>query len=183
MAHIVVGISGASGIRLAIRTLEVLEKEGHSVEVVFSKEAALTATYELNGSLEKALEQFSVHDNSNLAASIASGSFRTDGMLIIPCSMTTLAALAAGFGDTLLRRAADVTVKEGRPLVIVPRETPLHMHHIENMLRLSKRGVKIVPPVPGWYAEPKTIEDVEDFIVAKALGQLRIEVDLYTRWK
>jgi 4-hydroxy-3-polyprenylbenzoate decarboxylase len=129
-------------------------------------------------------ERITLHNNNDMASPIASGSVQTDGMLIIPCSMGTLAAISMGMADNLLRRAADVTLKEQRPLVIVPRETPLSPLHLENMLKLSRLGVAIVPPVPAWYHHPTSLREVEDTIVGRALDSLNIITeDLYQRWR
>lgn len=192
MGRYVVGVSGASGIILALHTLRALTKHGHSVELTLSQYALYTASLELGKAfntpakflshVEKS-ELVTLHANQDVGCAIASGSFVTDGMVIIPCSVTTLAAIAVGLGDNALRRAADVTLKENRPLIIVPREAPFSEIHLENMLKLSRLGATIVPPVPGWYTNPKSIEDVETFIVGKVLDALKLEHDLYPRWK
>jgi 4-hydroxy-3-polyprenylbenzoate decarboxylase len=117
----------------------------------------------------------------NIGAQIASGTYQTRGMIIVPCSMATLAAVSMGFSDNLLRRAADVTIKEGRTLLVVPREMPLSPIHLENMLKLSKLGVVIMPPQPSWYQKPKTIEDVENTIIARILDRFGLPSDL-KRW-
>src|SRR5581483_7589041 len=132
---------------------------------------------------KEAQKLIEIHHFKDFTASIASGTFHVDGMLIIPCSMASLAAIATGLSDNLLRRAADVQLKEKRPLVIVPREAPLHEIHLEHMLKLSRMGASIVPPSPGWYTKPKTLEDIENFIVGRALDALKLDVKLYPRWK
>jgi len=194
MRRFVVGVSGASGIVLASRLIAVLTGLGHAVELVMSQNALYTATVELGKkyntavkfvghfplSSQKLITLHSIHD---VGCSISSGSYPVDGMIIIPCSMTTVAAISIGLGDNALRRAADVSLKEKRPLIIVPRETPLSELHLENLLKLSKLGAIIVPPVPAWYNEPKSLEDVENFIVGKVLDSLRIDHQLYKRWK
>lgn len=193
MARYVVGITGASGIVLAKRTLEVLTDLRHEVELVMSKDASLTAVEELGkefATIEKFISSLGKkrgqyirsHSISDFRAAIASGSFQTSGMIIIPCSMATLAAVAHGLSDNVLRRAADVTLKERRPLIIVPRETPFNDIHLENMLKLSRMGATIVPPIPGWYTHPKTLSEMEDFIVGRALDALKIETTIYPRW-
>jgi len=192
MGRYVVGVSGASGIVLALHTLRALTEQGHRVELTISQYALYTAALELGkgyntpskflSHVEKQ-DLVTIHSNQDVGCAIASGSFITDGMLIIPCSVTTLAAIAVGLGDNALRRAADVTLKEKRPLIIVPREAPFSEIHLENMLKLSRLGATILPPVPAWYTEPQSLEDVEKFIVGKVLDALKIKHDLYPRWK
>lgn len=194
MGRIVVGVSGASGIVLAHRAIAAIIESGHVVDLVISKAALMTAHLEMGqgfGSMSGFLKSFgsdiqakiTVHAINNFGASIASGSYKTKGMLVIPCSMATLAAIAIGLSDNVLRRAADVMLKERRPLVIVPRETPLSSIHLEHMLTLSRMGATIVTPVPAWYNLPKTLEDVEKFIVGRALDLLDISHNLYPRWE
>lgn len=193
MARIVVGITGASGIILGIRAIQELTKQC-KVDLVMTQSACLTAREELGPSFsspKRFLENFSEEERSKIflhsihdfRAPIASGSYLTRGMLILPCSMTTVAAISCGLSDTVLRRAADVTLKEKRPLVLVPRETPFNTIHLQNLLKLSELGVSIVPPVPAWYTQPKTLQDVENFIVGKALDALKIHTDIFERWK
>ncbi len=193
MARLVVGISGASGTILAFRFLQAAAQNGHELELVMTPAACQTAAHEMGKQLSspRALisklpqavqRQITLHQAQDVGASICSGSYKTDGMLILPCSMTTVAALAHGFADTCLRRAADVTLKERRPLVIVPRETPLHQIHLQNLLQLSKSGVIIIPPTPAWYQKPQTLEDVENYIVGKVFDALGIEHALYPQW-
>jgi 4-hydroxy-3-polyprenylbenzoate decarboxylase len=192
MGRYVVGVSGASGIVLALHVLRALTSQGHRVELTLSQYALYTASLELGkaygtpakflAKLEKK-ELITLHSNHDVGCAIASGSFLTDGMIIIPCSVATLAAVACGLGDNALRRAADVTLKEKRPLILVPREAPFSEIHLENMLKLSRLGAIIIPPVPAWYTEPKSIEDVEKFIVGKVLDALKLEHNLYPRWK
>lgn len=193
MARIVVGISGASGIALAHLAVDVLTDLGHDIELIMTRDAHLTALEEMGKEYAtgaKFVQSFSnekraritLHGIQDFAATVASGSYQVYGMLIIPCSMATLAAVACGLSDNLLRRTADVTLKERRPLVIVPRESPLSEIHLENMLKLSRLGAVIVPPVPAWYTQPKSLRDVENFIVGKALDALKIENDIYPRW-
>jgi flavin prenyltransferase len=193
MARYVVGISGASGIILAKRLIEVLTSHLHEVELVMSKAAMQTAIVELGKECssfekfislfgEKARQLIRVHSIQDFFSPIASGSYPTTAMIVIPCSMATVAAIATGLSDNVLRRAADVTLKEKRPLILVPRESPLNEIHLENMLKLARMGVSIVSPVPAWYAQPQTIEDVENCIVSRLLDLLKIENDLYPRW-
>jgi flavin prenyltransferase len=193
MAVYTLGVTGASGIVLAKKALRSMVQLGHEVHVVFSRAALQTASLELDdsyGSARRFLddlpephhEQVHIHRNSDIAAPIASGSFKTDGMLLVPCSMATLAAIAMGLGDNLIRRAADVCLKERRRLVIAPRETPLHEAHLENMTRLSRMGAIIAPPIPGWYTNPQSLSDVENGMVGRLLDQLGLDVH-YKRWK
>jgi len=193
MADVVVGISGASGTILGYRATDVLSALGHQVHLVMSRGAQFTGQLELRegiASLDQFLrslpteqrQRIQTYRNSDFSARIASGSCPTDAMLLIPCSMATLAAIAVGLSDNLIRRAADVTLKERRKLVIVPRETPLSEVHLENMLKITRMGGVIVPPVPGWYTQPQTLQDVEDFIVGRALDAMGFDASLYPRW-
>lgn len=194
MARIVLGISGASGIILAHRALQWIASQGHIVDLVISRAAFYTATLEMgaefggvDGFIKKldpaALERVHIHRNSDLGAPIASGTFPCDGMLLIPCSMASLAAIAIGLSDNLLRRAAEVALKERRRLVIVPREAPLIEAHLENMLRITRMGGIILPPVPAWYVGLQTLQDVEEFIVARACDALGIPAPPARRWE
>lgn len=187
MGRYVVGVTGASGTILAIRLLRLLTDQGNQVALVVSEAARETASHELSAPSDflqgvERRELVTRYENQNLAAPIASGSYPTDGMVVIPCSMATLAALSIGLGDNLLRRAADVTLKERRPLILVPRETPLHAIHLENLLKLSKRGAIIFPPVPAWYSKPTSLEEMENFLVGRVCDQLRIPHQLYVGW-
>lgn len=194
MARIVVGISGASGIVLAYKTIIALAERGYEVDLVMSSHAAYAALLEMGkdfGSAAKFIAQLpeavqkcvTLHSINDVGSAIGSGSYKTEGMVLIPCSMATLAAIACGLADNCLRRAADVMLKERRKLVLVPRETPLSEIHLENMLRLTRMGAMIVPPVPAWYNVPKTVDEIECFIVGKALDALGVDHDLYPRWK
>ncbi|NGX55084.1 MAG: putative UbiX-like flavin prenyltransferase [Chlamydiae bacterium] len=194
MARLVVGISGASGTILAIKALRTLCELGHEIELVITPGALSTATVEMGKPYatprgfvselpETAQKQITLHANNYVGHSICSGSYPTDGMLIIPCSMATVGAIAHGLGDNGLRRAADVILKERRPLVLVPRETPLHAVHLENMLKLTQMGATIVLPVPAWYLKPKTVDEIENYIVGKALDALKIDHSLYPIFK
>lgn len=193
MPRMVVGISGASGVILAQKAVSALVDAGYQIDFIMSSAACHTAALELGNEYsspskfvasfpESTREQITVHSFNNCGASIASGSFQTEGMIIIPCSMASVAAIACGLGDNLLRRAADVVLKERRKLVIVPRESPFSEIHLENMLKLSRMGAMIVPPIPAWYNGSLTLDDVENFIVGKALDALRVDNELYTRW-
>ncbi|MCP5470169.1 MAG: UbiX family flavin prenyltransferase [Chlamydiales bacterium] len=184
--RIVVGISGATGIVLGVKTVHALLEAEYEIELVVSKGALYTAAHELGedfATTRRFVERFgqgvTLHHQSDIGATICSGSHYTEGMVIIPCSMATVAAVAYGMGDNCLRRAADVTIKERRPLVIVPRETPFSTLHLENMLKLSQLGATIVPPVPAWYTNPESIGCVEDFIVGKVLECFKISHSFY----
>lgn len=194
MNRVVVGVTGASGIILAYKAIKALVSARFHVDLVISKAALMTAALEMGTSFgtlqgfvasfdENIKEHLTLHAEKNFGASIASGSYRTKGMLIVPCSMATLAAVALGLSDNLLRRSADVTLKERRPLVVVPRETPLSSIHLEHMLSLSRMGATIVPPIPAWYTLPKTLDDIENFIVGRILDALGIDNELYPRWE
>lgn len=191
----VVGITGASGSCYGIRLIEVLLREGADVHVVVTDAGWRVLKEELGWDVTRrqtALEErfgsvegsgrLTFHPNADIGASIASGSFRVDGMVIIPCSMGTLASIAHGISDDLMTRAADVMMKEGRQLIIVPRETPLHAIHLENMLTLARMGVKLVPAMPAFYYGPQSIEDLVDFLVGKVLDIMAIEHRLFKRW-
>lgn len=193
MERIVVGITGASGIILGYRTVEVLASLGFGIQLVMTPDAHCTATLELKEQYpnleaflqslpEASRQRISVYKHKDFMAPIASGSYPTRGMIITPCSMASLAAIATGLSDNLLRRAADVTLKERRRLVIVPREAPFSEIHLENMLKLTRVGATIVPPIPGWYTGHKTLKEAEDFIVGRTLDALGISTDLYPRW-
>lgn len=194
MERIIVGVSGASGIILAHKVIRELTASGYFVELVMTKSALLTASAEMGkdyGTLKGFMASFpqlsqesiTVHSINNVGAKIASGTYRNSGMIVVPCSMATLAAIAIGLSDNLLRRAADVMLKERRPLVIVPRETPLNDIHLQHMLTISKVGGIILPPVPAWYTQPQSLDDIENFIVGKILDVLKIEHSLFERWK
>lgn len=181
--RIVVGITGSSSPQLGIRTLEALRAAGVETHLVVSSGAYRTIKLESERSVDeiRALAD-AVYDARNLGAPIASGSFRMDGMVVAPCSMKALAAIACSFASDLIARAADVTLKERRPLVLVPRETPLHLGHLRNLVRAAEIGATIVPPVIGHYYAPRTVDDVVDQIVGKVLDVLGIENELYERW-
>ncbi len=167
-----------------VRLLEVLKDLGVETHLVMSPAAKMTIVAETKYTVESVEKLASkVYKFNDVAASISSGSFETDGMVVIPCSMHTLGALASGVADSLLSRAAEVTMKEWRTLIVVPRETPLSLIHIENMARLSRAGAIIVPAMPAFYFKPKNIEDVVDHLVGKVLDLLKLEHTLFKRWK
>ena len=169
---------------LRIRTLQALKELGVETHLVVSDGAKRTIPLETHWTVKK-IEALAtvVYANSELAASISSGSFQTDGMIIAPCSMKTLAGVAHSFSQDLLVRAADVTLKERRKLVLVPRETPLHLGHLRNMVLATEIGAVILPPVPAFYHQPKTVEDLIDQTVGKILDQFHIEHTLFRRWR
>lgn len=197
MSTYTIAITGASGAPYALRLLEVLVKGGHKIYLTISGEGLSIMKDEaglmLKGSetdimyaLEKRLEakegQVNYFDEANMYAPIASGSVKVDAMVVIPCSMKTLASLANGYASTLGERAADVTIKEQRKLIIVPRETPLSSIHLRNMLTLADLGCHIIPAMPGFYHQPKRVSDLVDFIVARVLDSMGVEHDLSQRW-
>ena len=181
--RIVIAITGASGAILGIRILEELRRAEVETHLVISTWAERTIQMETNYTVEQVQNLASVcHPTCDLAASISSGSFYTDGMVIVPCSMKTLAAIACGFSDNLIARAADVTIKERRRLIIVPRETPLSSIHLHNMITLSNNGAIILPPCVGFYTRPNTVESIVNHISGKILDTLGIEHHLFPRW-
>ena len=183
--RIVIGITGASGIIYAVNLLKKL-REYPEIEVhgVLSPWAKENLKLETTRSLEQLYALMDVHYSSNeLGAKIASGSFLTEGMIIVPASMKTIAGISCGFSDNLIARAADVTLKEQRKLVIVPRETPLSVIHLENLTKLAKMGVQIIPPIPAFYNHPETIQDLVDHHTMKLLDALKIRNNYQSRWE
>lgn len=196
---IVIGVSGASGLIYAVRTVKYLLDANYTVDLVASKatyqvwQAEQTirmppepqkqelfwrsqAEVETKGTLR-------CYSATDVGAGIASGSFRTQGMLVIPCSMSTVAKLAHGLSGGLLERAADVHLKEGRKLVVVPRETPFSLIHLRNLTALAEAGARIVPAIPAWYHQPQTVEDLVDFVIARALDQFDLDCVPLNRWQ
>ena len=197
MKSIVIAITGASAIQLGERSIQLLLQNNKTVDLILSKgayeiaksERNINIPVEPNSQVDFWRNQLSVqtgkltcyrwNDNS---ASIASGSYKTKGMVIVPCSMGKLGRIASGFSLDLIERCADVHLKENRPLIISPRESPFNLIHIENLRRLSKAGAIIVPPIPAWYTKPKTIEDIIDFIVVRLFDSLGEDFDNIKRW-
>jgi 4-hydroxy-3-polyprenylbenzoate decarboxylase len=182
--EMVVGISGASGALYGIRLLKVLgEKEDIFIHLIISEPAKQLIRIETDYSIAKieALADY-VWRDQDFTAPIASGSHKTFGMVIAPCSMKTLAAIANGFSDTLIGRAADICLKEDRKLVLVPRETPLSLVDLENMVKVRRAGASVLPACPGLYPKPQTVEEMIDFVVGRVLDVMEIEHTLYTRW-
>lgn len=183
--RIIVGVTGASGSVLALETIRQLVRGGVETHLVVSKGARITIAYELgaDGLAQLASLANHTHNHQDLAAPIASGSFRTDGMIVVPCSMRTLAAMAHGLGDNLLTRAADVVLKERRRLVVVPREAPLHEGHLDAMQRLARMGAIIAPPVPPFYVKPASIEAMIVEMAARLVNWAGVDPgDKLTRW-
>lgn len=182
--EIIVGISGASGVQYGIRILETLKSmEGFETHLVISGSAKKLIDIETEFSV-KEVEQLGdhVYDDDDFTAPIASGSHRSKGMIIAPCSMKTLASVASGMSDTLISRAADVCLKEKRPLILMTRETPLNLIHIDNMKKACEAGAIILPACPAFYPKPKTLDDIIDFMAGRALDLLGVEHNLYKRW-
>ncbi len=196
----VVAITGASGVIYGEKLIEVLLACNCEVKLLVTEAAKDILAHELKlvlkGSQEEIESQLKSHfglnltdktleyiDCENFNSPICSGSYRVDGMIVCPCSMATLASIASGISSNLLERAADVTLKEKRPLIIVPRETPLNQIQLENMLKLSRAGASIVPAMPAFYQQPKDIEDLVLFVVGRVLDLLKIEHNLYKRWE
>ncbi|MDH4191400.1 MAG: UbiX family flavin prenyltransferase [Betaproteobacteria bacterium] len=183
MQRIVVGITGATGAVYGLRLLQALRAADIETHLVLSKWGLQTIEHETGLRLDDLHERASVvHGTGNMAATISSGSFRTDGMVIAPCSMRSAAAIAQGCGETLVHRAADVMLKERRKLVLVARETPLSEVHLENLLKLARMGVTILPPMPAFYNHPATIDDIVEHVVARVLDQFGIDAEFARRW-
>lgn len=182
--RLVVGISGASGAIYGVRLLEVLKSKGvetHLIITPWGEEMIRVETDMSPDDVKNLATQ--VYDDKDMAARVSSGSFKFDGMVVIPCSMKTISAIANGYASTLLVRAADVTMKEGRKLVVVPRETPVNQVHLKNMLQLAQMGVTVLPAMPGFYHRPISMGDLVDHVVGKVLDQFNIEHNLYKRWQ
>ncbi|MCD6570421.1 MAG: UbiX family flavin prenyltransferase [Deltaproteobacteria bacterium] len=193
MKHrIIIGISGVSGSIYALRLIEILLGLPKEIHIMASDMALKVFKHEQNKDLHEIIHQMEasagvradaiIHDNNNLFAPVASGSFQTEGMVIIPCSMKTLSAVASVYTHTLLDRAADVTLKERRPLILVTRESPLSLIHLRNMVAVTEAGATVMPACPGFYHHPKSIDDLADFMVARVLDHLKIEYPHAPRW-
>jgi len=195
---IILGISGASGMIYAVRAIKHLLSAGYEIELVASRASQQVWQQEHGTPMPSNIEQQQIwwreqagvetagtlrcHAWGNVGASIASGSYRTLGMVVIPCSMSTVGKMAAGLSSDLLERAADVQIKEGRSLIVVPRETPLSLIHLRNLTSLAEAGARIVPAIPAWYHHPQSINDLVDFVVARVLDQLAIDCVPLRRW-
>jgi polyprenyl P-hydroxybenzoate and phenylacrylic acid decarboxylases len=190
MKRIIVGITGASGSAYFLRVMEALSQQELEIHLIASEQGRKVLTYETGAVLEEKVRIWSsrraeiiLEDNENMFSPVASGSFRCDAMVILPCSMSTVAEIACGITKTLLTRAADVMIKEKRRLVLVPRETPLSTVHLRRMAELSELGVTILPAMPGFYGHPQTLDEIVGFVAGKVLDSLEIENDCYQRWK
>jgi len=183
---LIIAITGTTGVIYGVKMIEYLHEHEEDIEtfLVISDAAKRILTLETSVTPEALSKKASWYfEPEDIAAPIASGSFLTDGMVIIPCSTKTLAAIANGYSDNLIARAADVTLKERRKLIVVPRETPLNKIHLRNMLSLSEAGAIVLPPVPAFYYEPKTIDEIINYTIGKVLDVLGIEHRLFERWK
>lgn len=192
MPRFIVALTGASGVIYGITLARELLARDYEIHLVASEPARIVIEQELKWSPvtnwealfhQKLPGNLIYHDNSNIAASIASGSFITNGMVIIPCTMSTVASVANGMSNNLIERAADVMIKEKRPLIMVPRETPLSVIHLTNLLKLAQTGVQIVPAIPGYYHGPQTITDIVNFVVGKVMDSMGIPHNLYKRYE
>lgn len=196
MKRYILAISGASGSVFGIRVLEALADK-FEVHLIISSQSFAIISHETGidwsgktaAVVQKKIRAFFksagiyYHDETDLAAPLSSGSFITDGMLVVPCSMKTLSGIASGYANNLTERAADVTIKEGRPLLIAPREMPFSAIHLENMLKLARLGVTIAPPVAAFYQKPESLEDMVDFVTGKILDSFGVKHDMFKRWK
>jgi 4-hydroxy-3-polyprenylbenzoate decarboxylase len=183
MRRLIVGMTGSTGAVFGIRLLEALKHSEVESHLIISKWAQRTIEHETRHSLEQVRSLATVvHSQGDMGASISSGSFITEGMVVIPCSVRTLGGIANGYGEHLVHRAADVILKERRRLVLVVRETPLSEVHLENMLKLARMGVVMLPPMPAFYNHPQTVDDIVDHIVFRVLDQFGIAAPFAKRW-
>ncbi|QUH24122.1 UbiX family flavin prenyltransferase [Methanobacterium alkalithermotolerans] len=180
---IIVAITGASGIIYGLKVLEALKERKIDTALVITDPARIILEYELDLKIEDLKNKATCYyEASDLTSSINSGSFKFESMVIVPCTMKTLSAIATGYASNSITRAADVALKERRKLVLVPRETPLRSIHLENMLEISREGGIILPAMPGFYHRPENLDDMANFIAGKILDVLEIEHDLFLRW-
>lgn len=195
MKKFVFAMSGASGAAIGVRVLRELARTSEVYLIISSQSFSIIreetginwqagSDEDTEKRIRTSLESETIRccNEQNMAAPVSSGSFRHDGMFIVPCSMKTLSGIAQGYAENLIQRAADVTIKEGRPLLVSPREMPFSAIHLENMLKLARLGVKIAPPVPGFYHSPRTIDDLVDFMAGRILDAMGIDHDIYKRW-
>lgn len=180
--RIIVGITGASGALYGYSLVRALHQLGIETHLIITEMGGRVLQFECGISMEALKPYAEIHSNKNLFASVASGSFLTDGMVVVPCSMNTLGSLANGVGDTLLSRAASVVLKERRQLIVVPREAPFHLIHLQNMTRLAEAGACIMPASPGFYHKPKEIWELVNFMSGRILDMLGIDHALLQRW-
>jgi 4-hydroxy-3-polyprenylbenzoate decarboxylase len=188
----IIALTGASGVIYGIELAKQLLERGMEIHLIASEPACLVLKQELDWCITSNIEEtfrsylpydnLLIYDNNDIGARIASGSFVTDGMIVIPCTMASMAAIAHGNAKNLIERAADVIIKEKRPLIIVPRETPLSAIHLRNMLVLAEMGVSIIPAMPGFYHKPQTIQDMVNFIVGKVMDAMGIEHNVFKRY-
>lgn len=181
--RLIIGISGASGIVLGVRLLETLRETGIQTHLVMTRSAKVTLAHELTikvSEIEKLANQ--VHSIDDIGSAISSGSFKTMGMIVAPCSIRSLSKISTGVASNLLTRAADVTLKERRRLVLLVRETPLHLGHLRSMTQVTEMGAIVMPPVPAFYALPTTVDDVVNHTVGRVLDLFNIETGLVKRW-
>lgn len=193
MNKYIIGLSGASGSIYAIRLLEELLKRDHEIHLIISEPACQVMEQEMEWSFDSGIEacflqqlppgNINFYRNSDIAAPLASGSFLTDGMVLIPCSMASVSSVSVGRARNLIERCADVMLKEKRQLILVPRETPLNSIHLRNMLTLSDLGVHIIPAMPAFYHHPHSIDDLVNFVVGKVMDAMHIEHDIFQRYK
>jgi len=184
MKKIIIGITGASGVIYGIRLLEILNKLKIETHLILTNSAKKVLKHETHYTEKKIISMATHHhDESDIAASLASGSFKTDAMVIIPCSAKTLAGIATGYSTNLVLRAAEVCIKERRKLVLVPRETPVSYIQLKNMLHVTTAGAIVLPASPGFYHKPKNVNNLVDYVVGKVLDSLDIEHEIFKRWK
>lgn len=189
MSDFVVGITGASGIMYGVRLINELSLKKHRVDVIITSAGKMVMQEELGVTGQKEIErlfikeQVKIWDNNDFSAPFMSGSNAPDGVMVIPCSMGSLAAIANGISGNLLERSADVALKEQKHLILVVRETPLSLIHLENMVRAARAGAQILPAMPAFYHHPKTVDDMVNFVVGKVLNLLRIEHTLFKGWR
>lgn len=181
--NLIVAITGASGIQYGLRTIEVLSNLGHTIDFVISEGAKKVMEVEIDYDYNKILKlPTNIYDIKDIGAKIASGTNKTDGMIISPCSTKTLSAIANGFSQNLIQRAAECMLKEGKKLVLILRETPLSLIHLRNMILAKEAGAIIMPASPGFYYKPKTVDDLINFIVGKTLNIFNIDHQLFNPW-
>ena len=181
--EVVVGITGASGVIYGIRLLEVLNEKNVRTHLIITRAGKITIGYETGYKIREVEGlAYKTYSEDDLAASIASGTYQFDSMVVAPCSMKTLSGIVHGYSDNLLLRVAEVALKEGRKLILVPRETPLSVIHLENMLKAARAGAIIIPAMPAFYTKPRTIKDIVDYVVGRILDAMGIEHSLYPRW-
>lgn len=193
MSRYVIALTGASGVIYGVRLAKELLDRGNEIHLVVSEPACLVINYELgwdfNGKIEDAFRKYLpggnlfCYENSDIGARLASGSFLSDGMVVIPCTMSTVSAIAHGNSNNLIERTADVMLKEKRPLIVVPRETPLSIVHLRNLLCLAEMGVHVVPAMPGFYGNTETIDDLIAFVVGKVMDAMKIPHNIFKRYE